>query len=540
MEKNFIDIKVKEFAYYLKDFGLLNETNLKDFLETFSNLSKNEQVSSHNFKNDINLELIYLKENLSKAMLEFFNLMAEERKRITYLNMYSKFLQKREKELDNKGHLLYKNYYSLMIKRYFSRWKEKNLNNAFNEKNNNKEINSFQNLQTDNFCFNIISENYKTKMNNNIIINSNNHKIIFKSNKNQKCEKCSPFNSYTDINSLNLSTKSTVFNSNKNIRLNSNNFKNKLYKDNKQSKSLKSQTLDNDDKNNIIYENYKNKNIQEKKQKIKENKSQVIKSSNQSLSVKNTIKNFNKDNNNNNNKKTTKKFIKLIEKEKLEPKENNIKPMRKSYNSNRPISYFDYEEYNKKNVYKRLYEQNIEYNKRKEHRIEENIKEIKERSNHPIIKKNSFNKHNNLRKNFQNNENNNKGKNNNRNKMNLLEKQKISKNNFKTLEDDDDKESRYSDFDKKNKITIDKDKKEKGQDFMDTQRYCIKLYDELIQNEEKKAGKKFDDKKKEKLFKELLNKIYQENLGNKNENACVYILDEENLNSIQTTKCDNK
>ena len=107
MNKNAIDIKVREFALYLKDFGLLNETNLKDFLSSFVNISENEQISSHNFKNDINLELIYLKENLSKTMLEFFNLMTEERKRITYLNMYSKFLQKREKDLSNKGYCLY-------------------------------------------------------------------------------------------------------------------------------------------------------------------------------------------------------------------------------------------------------------------------------------------------------------------------------------------------------------------------------------------------------------------------------------------------
>ena len=99
MNKNAIDKKVREFALYLKNFGLLNETNIKDFLSTFLNISENEQITSHNFKNDINLELIYLKENLSKTMLEFFNLMTEERKRITYLNMYSKFLQKREKDL---------------------------------------------------------------------------------------------------------------------------------------------------------------------------------------------------------------------------------------------------------------------------------------------------------------------------------------------------------------------------------------------------------------------------------------------------------
>ena len=197
--KNAIDIKIREFALYLKDFGLLNETNIKDFLNTFLNISGNEQISSNNFKNDINLELIYLKENLSKTMFEFFNLMTEERKRITYLNMYSKFLQKREKDLTNKGHFLYKIYCSEKIKGHFQKWKAQNSNFNINKQKKNEEINSFKNLQTDNFCFNIISENNIEKMNNNLIFNSNNHKIIFKNNSNPKSENLSSIGSYTEI-----------------------------------------------------------------------------------------------------------------------------------------------------------------------------------------------------------------------------------------------------------------------------------------------------------------------------------------------------
>ena len=533
--KNAIDIKIREFALYLKDFGLLNETNIKDFLYTFSNLSENEEISSNNFKNDINLELIYLKENLSKTMLEFFNLMTEERKRITYLNMYSKFLQKREKDLTNKGRFLYKIYCAEKIKGHFQKWKGQNLNSNINKQNKNEEINRFKNLKSDNFCFNIISENNIENMNNNIIINSNNHKIIFKNNSNPKRENLSSIGSYTDINSLILSTKSTVINNNDNLILNSNNFKNKFFQDKNQSKNYKYQTLEND-KKNIIYENYETQKKERKKQNSNIIKSQATKSSNKSLSVKNynqTIKN------DDNSRKTKRKFIKLIEKEKLTSKGNNIQTMRKTYNSNRPISYFNYEEYNKKNVYKRLYEQNIEYNKRKEQRIEENIKEIKERSKHPIIKNNSFNKYNKLKKNFQNNENI-KNQFMHRNKISLLVKQKKLKNNFKSFEKDDN-EYRYSDFEKKNEEKYDKEKEKKGKDFMENQKYCIKLFDELIKGEEQKRGKKFDENEKEKLFKELLNKIYKENIGNKiqSDNSSEDKLNEENINVNETTKCEN-
>jgi len=172
MNKNAIDIKIKDFAFYLKDFGLLNEMNINEFLKTFKNLNEKEKLFTNNL-NDINIELIYLKENLAKAMLEFFNSLTEERKRTIYLNIYSKFLQKREKDLNNKGDLLYKSYCSLNIKKYFFKWKDLNINNDIKKTNNFQKLNKFQNLQPDNFCFNIISEYNISNLNNDIIINSN-------------------------------------------------------------------------------------------------------------------------------------------------------------------------------------------------------------------------------------------------------------------------------------------------------------------------------------------------------------------------------
>ena len=165
MDKNLIDIKIREFAIYLKELGILNETNIKDFLITFKNITGKDFCESNNFNNNINLELIYLKENLSKAMFEFFNLMMEERKRITYLNIYSKFLQKREKDLKDKGIILFKLYCSLIIKKNFNFWKSLI---PYNDINNKKAFvpENFKNLKTDNFCFDIISDN-NSNVNNN-------------------------------------------------------------------------------------------------------------------------------------------------------------------------------------------------------------------------------------------------------------------------------------------------------------------------------------------------------------------------------------
>ena len=544
MNKKTNVIKIREFAFYLKDFGLLNDMNINEFLKTFMNLNENEQILSNNL-NDINIELIYLKENLAKAMLEFFNSLTEEKKRIIYLNMYSKFLQKREKDLSNKGDLLYKSYCSLNIKKFFVKWKDSNINNAINRKTNNQTINKFLNLQQDNFCFNIISDNNNnSNSNNNIIINSNNHKIIFKKNTNNKLENRKEVNPYSDINSLILTTKSTVFNSNNNIILHSSNFQNKLFNDKKLSKNYKYQTIDNDDKKNIIFENFEQK-IKEEKKEIKKrnskgNKSQVLKSSNKSLPAKNKNNYINNDNQ---GKKVKKQFISLIEKEKTKIKENNIQTIRKTYNSNRPISNFNYDEYNKKNVYRRLYEQTIEQNKRKEKRIEDNLKEIKERSNHPTISSNSFNKYKNPKKNNKYKDNNNNNKYTNRNKINLIEKGKNNKENFSTMENFylENETNRLSEFQKKNDKVQYKNENEKmkrGQNFMENQKKCIQLYDDIIKCEEKKIGKKFDEKEKENFFKELLIKMYKENISKKDkeEKTNDDILDENNLNSIEITQ----
>lgn len=511
MNKNSIDIKIREFAIYLKELGILNETNIKNFLMTFKNITGKDLCESNNFNNDINLELIYLKENLSKTMLQFFNLMMEERKRITYLNIYSKFLQKREKDLKDKGFILFKLYCSLIIKKYFSFWKSLIPYNFINNKKTFATEN-FQNLKTDNFCFDIISDN-NTNVKNNLIINSNNHKIIFNTNINSKSENRSTINSYTDINSLILSTKSTIFNNNNNLIFNSNNSKNIIFQDSKRTKKINPNIKVSDKPNNIIFENYEQQNKEEKKkikkQNLINNKSHTIKN----LNLKNDEKNKNKTISNDEDKvnKRKKNFIKLIEKEKINDCENNIQTIRRTYNYKSPINKFNYDEYNKKNDYKRLYNQKIEYNKRKKQKMEENLKEIKERSNHPLMKSCSVQKYKNIKKCFENKENN---KQNKIFKTNILDNQKISKNSIEKhffLE----KEYRYTAFNK----NYNKEREGNIQDNQKLNEYkakFIELYNDIIKNEENKIGKKYNEQEKDKMFKDLLNNIYQEKYHSQN------------------------
>ena len=516
MDQNSIDIKIREFAIYLKEFGLLNETNIKDFLNTFKNLKGKDLRESTNFDNDINLELIYLKENLAKAILQFFNLMTEETKRITYLNIYSKFLQKREKDLKDKGSIIFKLYSSLIIKKFFSFWKSliphDDIKNNKKRNNSVSESNNYKNLKIDNFCFDVIDNN---NIKNNITINSNNNKILFDSNITSKSEMRSTVNSFTDFNSLILSTKTNLFNNNNNnnMLLNSNNSKNKKSRDRKKSQKFNNNIKINYKQNNIIFENYEQQNKEQKEEIKKQNqrniKTPTLKNSNSNIAEKNKFTTINNDKDS--KKKSKRNFIKLLKNDKESIYEDNTQTIRKTYNSNRPLSNFSYDEYNKKNVYKRLYEQNIEYNKRREQRIEENLKEIRERSNHPIIKSNSIHKLRNLKKSFGTKE---KIKQNiikNRNKINILDNQKNIKSAFNNMDKNIifEKEYKYTAFDKR----YNKEKEEKLKIKPNINEYknkFIDLYNEIIKKEENIIGKKYSESEKEKMFKELLSKIYQE------------------------------
>ena len=572
MDINPIDIKIKEFALYLKDFGLLNETNINDFLKKFKNISENSISSSGILETDINVGLIYLKENLSKTMLDFYNLMTEERKKIIYLNIYSKFIQKREKDLQNKGKKVYAIYSTLPIKKYFYNWKSAKNNNNNKNINENffifKKPNIFKDLKKDNFCFDIISNNDYFNNNNNIVINSNNNKIIFNTNSSTK------FNSNSNIN------KNSLMNSNNNININSFLLTSKgrltdfnlsgSYNRNKDKDKLEIYQKPQLNKENILdrlfYPNKIKKELNEEKKYNLYQSTNFNKYNNKSsynimkysVEPKNRIDNIkqNKINNNINtfnNRKTYNNYYKEKEKEELNSDKFStpINKMRNSYNSSRPKSSLGNNIHNNNmhsnntrnsernsisSVYQRLYDQNKEKIKRQEERIKENINEIKERANHPIQKKKNFNNFRNVNKNLKSSISNsmlptyklNNDKKNNKN-SNFSDKKNISKKIDEIALDKSFKEKKSKNLNK-----IDEQKRKDGQNFIENQRKCIELFNDMIEKEEKKGGKNFNDKEKENMFKDLLNKLYKENQENQNKkiNNNDNINEDEKVNEI--------
>ena len=558
MDINPIDVKIKEFALYLKDFGLLNETNINDFLKKFKNISENSITSSGILETDINVGLIYLKENLSKTMLEFYNLMTEERKKITYLNIYSKFIQKREKELQDKGKKVYAIYATLPIKKFFNNWKTDNKNNNKNKTVGDnictfKKPNIFQDLKKDTFCFDIISNNdYFNNNNNNIVINSNNNKILFNTNSSTKFNSTTNLNNNSlmnsnggiNINSFLLTSKGRLtdfnlvdsYNKNKDKdklaiyqkqQINKENILDRLFYPNKTKKEL------NEEKKYNLYQSNNNNNYNNK------NSYNIMRHSVEPKNRINNIKqnNINNINNNNfNNRKTYNNYYKEKEDLNSDKFSTPINKMRNSYNSSRPKSSLNnnnninlrYSERNSiSSVYQRLYDQNKEKIKRQEERIKENINEIKERANHPIQKKKNYNNFRNVNKNLKcsnsNNMHTNKYKlnNNNSNKnINFTDKKNISKKIDEIMLDKSLKEKKSNNFGKnENKMNkIDEQKRKDGQNFIENQRKCIELFNDMIEKEEKKGGKIFNENEKENMFKDLLNKLYKENQNNKKNN----------------------
>lgn len=609
MDINPIDIKIREFALYLKDFGLLNETNINDFLKKFKSISENSIMSSGIFETDVNVGLIYLKENLSNTMFEFYNLMTEERKKIIYLNIYSKFLKKRDEELNTKGKALYSKYVSLIIKKYFSYWKEgnsknNNENTNKNRINKNKDILKISNInqeyKKDNFCFGIISDN--ELLNNNLVINSNNNKIVINTNNSYKFNKNATINSInTNMNNIRNNNINTFLMTSKNrysekkLREKNNikNIQTPTYSPKKTILSYKKGIYNeevvsyNNYKNNhenmldqLIFPQYpQNNNIMIKNDIIEENIYNNLNttSARYTLDPNKRINNIKKNNNINNNK-SKKKVNANFQKEKSEIYRNqNILKQRNTYNYSRPNSSLHYNENNENSrisVYQRLYDQNKEKMKRQEDRIKENIKEIKERANHPIMQKKNSNdnfkntKKSNISKQKTRSSNNNTiytnkyritydGEN-----PNFFDKQYVSdkidealfnKNlNRKKSRYTNDNDSNFnsniisnansnfnSNFNSNadininndiNDINNDDEKKNDGMNFMENQRKCIQLFNDMIGKEEKTSGIIFDEKEKENMFKDLLNKLYKEN---KTQN---YQIKNNNINSNEYEK----
>ena len=74
---------------------------------------------------------------------------------------------------------------------------------------------------------------------------------------------------------------------------------------------------------------------------------------------------------------------------------------------------------------------------------------------------------------------------------------------------------------------------------MENQRKCIEQFNEMIEKEEKRSGKFFNENDKENMFKDLLNKLYKENQKNKLINNFSNLNEDEKISDGNTNYNNN-
>ena len=296
--------KFLEFTNYLLNFGFLSGSNIQDFKEIFKSLNNYRKSFNNNLDpNRKYLNLLFLKDNVSLCIVNFLNLMSDDKKKLLGMNLFSKFMENEDNykiNLNNnkndkkiilfKIFSIYKKFFSKKIlKKYFSNWKTiKNKqikNNNINEKynnnfidnkikkishnNNNNNKNDFKTFQRNQSFNKNLNKNYilndsfnKT----NIIKNKNNNNNIFNTKLN---------NFYTNSDKKTISNKnehSTEFLREKEDLKNCT-FHPNINKNNNLSYILKNNNIDNYNNNfdwsNRLYLDSKKRNLKKDLNELK-------------------------------------------------------------------------------------------------------------------------------------------------------------------------------------------------------------------------------------------------------------------------------
>ena len=374
------DSKIRDFSKYLLDIGFLNGSNFIEFCKKFKEINNNSLVSLGSEDSDNNIDSIYFKDNVTKTIVDFYNSMNEEKKKLCAINIYSKYIKKKEEE-NNKDISHSKNIINNKNIEYVIESIEPIIILATKQnkiKSNQKEkvkIIKEEEEENKGVCsFNNLMDKLKNKKGKNNTLNKRYNNFTSKKNKNSEEE--------NKQNKIQLNENCT-FHPNINISNNKNNNNKSKIDKNKQSEfferlSKKSGKKEEEikhlekerDKENIFQPNFdKNKKIQKK------------------LSRKNfeeRLKKFEdvqKDKETQRKKEEEKEFK---EKFPFRPKRHN------SFNKNLKKDKNSFCSSNE-NLYQRLYDDNKKMKNKYEESLKKVLNDIKDRANHPIVKHNNIN-----------------------------------------------------------------------------------------------------------------------------------------------------
>ena len=353
-----MDTKIKDFANYLLDIGLLIGSSYNDFIKKYKEINEKEKIILEDEEEpDNNFDMIYFKDNISKTLIKFYDSMSEERKKLIAYNIFNKYNNKNNKE-NNDNFQIDKKELILDLN---------DINESSSEYSKNKKESSI--YKEEHFEIIILSSKKNNKKNNNKDINSFNN-FIEKKNKKNKIQSQKNKKTIPDKDNTNLNENCT--------------FQPNINKKNKKEKKDKN-------KNDInifdkLYKISKDKKEKEKKEKEENDKKNKIKKS-QSSKIR---KNF---------EDRLKFFEDKKKKEEKEREESNKKEFFEKCpfipNQNLKINNSFNKSFSRKrntsdNIYKRLYEENEKIKLKYENNLKKMLDDIKDRSNHPIVNHNNI------------------------------------------------------------------------------------------------------------------------------------------------------
>ena len=429
MEENTLEIKVKEFCNYLMEIGLLNISIYKDFIRKFKGISENGVVSSGNEETDINIGLIYFRDNISKTIVDFYNSLSDERKKVIALNIFSKYNNKKSNKEINENQESYKKIIEYKI----------------------EKISSVNFIKIKRFYNKIENDN----KNNNNIISNNNKKDIKRNNNNAKeiinsnIHICRRNNSFItkkydfEIKKINIDNnheknKNVILTINRNCTFHPN-----TRGDNNNASNLRKKNLSFDKNNSNVFERLckkserKNQDIENLKNEL--NKENIFQPNMHKLNTK-TLK-----------RENFEQRLKILEERKKSKDQKRKEEEEKDFQEKFPFNPKPYNCFKANfkrnnnginiNIHQKLYEENKKFKQRKEDRIKQAINDIRYKANHPIVIHNNitylYNKGNKIEINYRKRNRNNSTNNIRIQKKKINEKKKLYRidyMNYKTEE----------------------------------------------------------------------------------------------------------
>ena len=363
------DSKIREFSTYLLDIGFLNGSNYIEFCKKFKEINSNSFASLGSEESDNNIDSIYFKDSASKTIVDFYNSMNEDKKKLFAINIYSKYIKKKEEET-NKDIFQSKNIINNKNIEYVIESIEPIIILAIKKqgKNNQKEKSKVEIGEEDNkgVCsFNKLMDKLKNKKGKNNNFSSKKNKNSEEENKQNKIQLNENCTFHPNINISNNKNNKSKFDKNNQSAF----FERLSKKSDKKKEEIKHLEKERD-KENIFQPNFdKNKKIQKKLSR--KNFEERLKKFEDVQKEKETQR-----------KKDEEKQFK--EKFPFRPKRNNSfnKSFKKDKNSICSSN---------ENLYQRLYDDNKKMKNKYEESLKQVLNDIKDRANHPIVRHNNIN-----------------------------------------------------------------------------------------------------------------------------------------------------